>query len=221
MSRVLCHVSCVLCHMSHVCYQWGLPRLVFIQFNWLELHSFYSNRPLHVSVHHLFLFSIVLQTSTVVKESAAATAIQEDMPGNMGLQWWPQVKNVSDNSNWWLEVVGAIDVSIFILLKVPHHVSELQIGSSGLFSKDAKICGKLIVSKFVYRTYITPLRLLTVETVEPWICPYSPHLWFRLLAMPFKTGTDTLFIRIGSVPAKRAGYYILTRKGSGDKNYIY
>ena len=48
MSRVTCHVSCVTCHMSHffsslevywwrVCYQRGLPRLVFLPWPFFSL----------------------------------------------------------------------------------------------------------------------------------------------------------------------------------------
>ena len=37
------------------------------------------------------------------------------MPETDGCEWWPQEINASDTRNVWLNVVSAVDVSIFII----------------------------------------------------------------------------------------------------------
>ena len=71
MPRVTCHMSCVMCHMSHVtchmclsllvelvggacwgmvCYQWGLPRLVTMNFVWKTSHGHAATLSRHLSM---------------------------------------------------------------------------------------------------------------------------------------------------------------------------
>ena len=67
------------------------------------------------------------------------------MPGIDGCERWPQVVNASDNSNWWLQVVGAIDESISI--------SATSYFSQKLHQKIAKL--KINLQNFYETNYAT------------------------------------------------------------------
>ena len=49
------------------------------------------------------------------------------------------MKNASDNSDYWLQVMGVLDGSIFVKYTLLFH-SEWQLESSGMFGEETKSC---------------------------------------------------------------------------------